>query len=72
VGNFVYKRTDGGNLFTVGHYDPDGRWEPESDHVSAVDAAARVHFLNGGENEEYITLKAFNGFLEANNLWDGK
>ena len=37
-------------LYTVGHYDPDGRWIPESDYVDSEDAAKRVHYLNGGDN----------------------
>ena len=36
-------------LWTVGFYRPDGKWEPESDHESADAAAERVHYLNGGE-----------------------
>ena len=35
-------------LFTVGHYAPDGTWHPESDHTDSEAAAARVHYLNGG------------------------
>lgn len=39
-------------LWTVGFYDPDGKWNPESDHCSQKEAAERVHYLNGGyENE---------------------
>lgn len=37
-----------GNLYTVGFYDPAGKWQPESDHSSAELAAVRVAFLNGG------------------------
>lgn len=33
--------------FTVGHYAPDGKFVPESDHGSPEAAAGRVHFLNG-------------------------
>ena len=36
------------DLFTVGFYTPDGKWEPESDHTTTESAAARVHYLNGG------------------------
>ncbi len=36
-------------LWTVGFYRPDGTWEPESDHKSAEAAAARVAWLNGGQ-----------------------
>lgn len=35
-------------LWTVGHYDPNGDWEPESDHPTAEAAAERVILLNGG------------------------
>lgn len=44
---YVYIRSEP-SLWTVGHYDPSGKWVPESDHSSAEDAARRVHFLNGG------------------------
>lgn len=37
-----------GSLYTVGFYDPKGKWVPESDHNSAEKAAARVAWLNGG------------------------
>jgi hypothetical protein len=39
------------SLYTVGFYKPDGTWVPESDHPTMAEAAARVHFLNGGEVE---------------------
>ena len=39
-------------LFTVGFYDPAGNWEPESDHRTREAAAARVHYLNGGNGTE--------------------
>jgi hypothetical protein len=35
-------------LYTVGFYDPAGKWHPDSDHNSKESAAARVHYLNGG------------------------
>lgn len=45
---YVYKRTEPG-LWTVGYYaPPHDRWSPESDHSSQEEAAARVHWLNGG------------------------
>jgi len=34
-------------LWTVGHYRPDGKWIPESDHDHPDKAAERVHYLNG-------------------------
>ena len=46
---FSEKIDDWTNLYTVGFYDPSGRWQPESDHRSKDEAAARVHYLNGGK-----------------------
>lgn len=43
---YVYIKTEA-NLWTVGFYTPDGKWEAESDHSSKEEAAARVHYLNG-------------------------
>jgi hypothetical protein len=47
---WVYIRSEPG-LWTVGFYSPDGAWHPDSDHDSTEKAAARVHFLNGGEKD---------------------
>lgn len=44
---YVYRRTEPG-LWTVGYYAPDGTWMPESDYDDKEEAAARVHYLNGG------------------------
>lgn len=44
---YVYLRSEPG-LFTVGFYDPSGKWHAESDHSVREDAAARVNYLNGG------------------------
>lgn len=51
---WVYKRTEFSpfSLWTVGYYEPDGTWQPESDHDNPEDAANRVHWLNGGQIEE--------------------
>jgi hypothetical protein len=45
---YVYIRTEK-HLWTVGHYDPNGKWIPESDHGSKEEAAERVHYLNGSK-----------------------
>ena len=37
------------DLFTVGFYDPAGKWQPESDHSTRAEASARVAYLNGGK-----------------------
>lgn len=39
-------------LYTVGFYDPSGRWIPESDHSSKGEAADRVAYLNGRKDEK--------------------
>lgn len=44
---WVYIDSESG-LYTVGFYDPAGKWQPESDHDDREKAAARVHYLNGG------------------------
>ena len=35
-------------LYTVGFYDPDGKFQSESDWNCTSKAAQRVHYLNGG------------------------
>lgn len=49
--NWVYLRSEP-RLWTVGFYSPDGKWNPESDWSVAAEAAARVHWLNGGAQEQ--------------------
>jgi hypothetical protein len=44
---YVYIRSEK-NLWTVGFYDPQGKWHSESDYGSRERAADRVHWLNGG------------------------
>jgi hypothetical protein len=44
---YVYKQSEPG-LWTVGYYEPSGKWVPESDHDNREEAAKRVHYLNGG------------------------
>lgn len=44
---YVYLKTES-NLYTVGFYEPNGKWHAESDHDTANAAAVRVHWLNGG------------------------
>ena len=47
--SYVYIRSEP-NLWTVGFYDPQGKWQPESDHETSESAADRVRWLNGGTN----------------------
>jgi hypothetical protein len=53
---WVYKQTeyagrDGAdyNLYTVGFFDPAGKWQPDSDHTDQQKAAERVAWLNGSK-----------------------
>ena len=36
-------------LYTVGFYQPDGKFNPVSDHHDVKIAEQRVHYLNGGK-----------------------
>lgn len=47
---WVYRYSREASVWTVGFYDPTGKWVPESDHTSADAAAKRVHWLNGGKD----------------------
>ena len=40
-------------LWTVGFYDPDGKWHTDSDHESQESAACRVAWLNGSAPRLY-------------------
>ncbi len=44
---WVYQQSEP-RLWTVGFYEPSGRWHPESDHATPERAAGRCHWLNGG------------------------
>jgi hypothetical protein len=48
---YVYIQTEP-QLWTVGFYDPTGKFQPESDHSIREEAAARVHYLNGGNERD--------------------
>lgn len=44
---YVYEKTEP-DVWTVGHYDPAGKWVSESDHSTRAEAAQRVCTMNGG------------------------
>lgn len=51
VAAYVYILSESGpdyRLYTVGFYNPNGEWVPESDWNDLDRAAKRVHYLNGG------------------------
>lgn len=52
------------NLWTVGFYDPEGKWNPESDHSQKEYAAARVHYLNGGSGLHDIEVFVEGGVIQ--------
>jgi hypothetical protein len=47
MGGYVYRESEPG-LFTVGHYNGNGVWVPESDHSTTLEASRRCSYLNGG------------------------
>ena len=47
MGGYVYKQSEP-QLWTVGFYEPSGKWVPESDHNTPEKAADRCRYLNGG------------------------
>jgi len=61
---YVYIRSEP-RLWTVGFYDPKGKWMPESDHDSKEAAAERTAWLNGSRP----TMPA--SIVEALNSGDG-
>jgi hypothetical protein len=55
------------NLYTVGFYTPDGKWEPDSDHPTREKADDQVAILNG----EAITKKRLPDLIKAYAREDG-
>ena len=47
MSRYVYIKSEE-QLYTVGFYTPNNEWVGESDYGTREDAAARVHYLNGG------------------------
>ena len=47
---YVYLKSKGEEVYTVGFYDPKGDWITESDHGTKEKAAERVAWLNGGKS----------------------
>ena len=53
---FTILETERG-LFTVGHYDPTGKWHPHSDHSNIEEAENKAAFLNGNMNPIFESLE---------------
>ena len=47
---FVYLKTEP-QLWSVGFYQPDGKFHAVEDFSRQEEAAKRVHYLNGGKEE---------------------
>jgi hypothetical protein len=56
---YVYIKSEP-HLFTVGFYDPKGKWHADSDHTDREEAAKRVAYLNGH------SAHGFNATYDAN------
>lgn len=56
--SYVYIYNDG--QYSVGFFHPIEGWTAESDHPTAEQAAARIHYLNGGSiSQEIEEMKAW-------------
>jgi hypothetical protein len=55
--SWVYRKTEQ-RLWTVGYYEPNGKWYPVDDFSTEKEAADRAHYLNGGKNAELSNSKA--------------
>ena len=55
MSQYVYIKAGRGDPATVGFYDPDGKWHPESDHDTNELAAQRVAWLNGSQMPEFLS-----------------
>ena len=51
---YVYIKSEP-QLWTVGFYNPDGTWYPESDHEKKEEAAKRVAWLNGSKIMDFCS-----------------
>lgn len=63
---YVFIKTEPG-LFTVGHYDPENIFVPNSDHSDQKEAEAKVHYLNGGTEPK---PKKKEGVREYHVVWE--
>lgn len=57
--SYVYLKSEP-HLFTVGFFDPQGKWHPDSDHDSREKASDRVAYLNGAGAVRHVLDEALN------------
>jgi len=53
--SWVYQKTEP-CLYTVGFYDPQGKWHPDSDYNTTEQCAQRIAFLNGNPQPAITVL----------------
>lgn len=63
MASFVYIQSES-QLWTVGHYDGAGKFQPESDHSTPQLAGARVAELNGGNGTADLERAPAGGTLK--------
>lgn len=51
----VYMEYEPG-VWTVGHYDSDGKWHPTADYINESEAAEKVRYLNGGSDQPHESV----------------
>ena len=62
--NYVYINSEKG-LWTVGFYDPEGKWRPESDHDIVLNAIKKTHYLNGGnDNQSSVSIQMIENIVK--------
>lgn len=66
--NFVYIKSEP-KLWTVGFYDPAGKFQPDSDHDTKQAAARRVCQLNGAYIEPAEAIRKV--LVEVHDYWAG-
>jgi hypothetical protein len=64
---YIYKKT-GKEIFTVGHYDPGGKFVTETVYPEKEAAIERVHYLNGGVDPELFTETINNLYALVSNI----
>ncbi len=65
MGVYVYIKSEPG-LWTVGFYNPDGKFYPESDHSDKEEAAKRTAWINGQKLVSYDPEAIYNIQNEEN------
>lgn len=60
---YTYIRSEP-RLWTVGYYDPAGKWQPESDHSTPAEAATRAMLMNGGNPDMAELLEAVGKLID--------